>query len=324
MSVMCRTVVSTLTCAVTFLSCKPSSHHNVKDPETYIDERLNSDDQLPQAPITTQAKSAETEFTLDCRMQAFSIVGGSWVSTHHSLAEALVKVSSNSSGSCTATVIGIRHILTAAHCLKNIADPLSIRIGTGITGEVDSRIRIKAFRIHPQYQGLDNLEMNDSSPAGLYDVALLLAEDNLPESLRPVGFAQSKDLMPGKEAYVAGFGAYGEGDYLPRPLTAARTRLAALAPERSEIQIESSSESGPCYGDSGGPLFIVNSAQTESCFLLAGSITGRGRGSEGACRFGRATVMDLTLMRDWVQCSLTNWNAEQLGLGSNFAGSECL
>jgi len=310
MRILCGTFVSTLLFGTSVTGCQPASNPEDRSPEKYVNDRLNSSDQA-QAPIAI--KPAESEFKLDCQKQSFMIVNGAWVGVQHSLTESLVKIY-GANATCTGTVIGARHILTAAHCLRNMTDPQSIRIGVGVSGEWDSRIKIQAYRIHPNYSGLENLETNNLLPVGLYDVALLMSEENLPSSLRAVGIAKSSDLVAGNEAYVAGFGAYGEGDYLPRPLTAAWIRLSEVVPERSEIQIESSNFSGPCYGDSGGPLLIMNAAQSQSCFLLAGSITGRGRGDLKGCDSGRATVMDLSRFQDWVQCSLNEWNTQSNAL----------
>jgi secreted trypsin-like serine protease len=73
-----------------------------------------------------------------------------------------------------------------------------------------------------------------------------------------------------------------------------------------ELQIASGEGRGACFGDSGGPTFVVDSAS--SCLLLIGSTTGPGRNTDYSCESGGGTLMDLTRYQSWLSCAYKNLN----------------
>jgi hypothetical protein len=82
------------------------------------------------------------------------------------------------------------------------------------------------------------------------------------------------------------------------------TTLSQMETALLELQIFSGDGRGACFGDSGGPTFIVDS--TSSCLLLIGSTTGPGRNTDYSCESGGGTIMDLTRYRSWLACAFRN------------------
>lgn len=146
----------------------------------------------------------------------------------------------NGGANCTASLVHPRVLITAAHCLG----------GLGLAGFGESSsspqmtVGIQHCEAHPQYYDW-----------GIDLAFCVLAEDAPEVAMVPVIMGcEAEELMPGREAVVAGFGqsneASGTGGGLKR-----FTSNTIDYTQGGRIYLLGNGN-GSCYGDSGGPAYI--------------------------------------------------------------------
>uniref|UniRef100_A0A1B0FLW7 Peptidase S1 domain-containing protein n=1 Tax=Glossina morsitans morsitans TaxID=37546 RepID=A0A1B0FLW7_GLOMM len=175
---------------------------------------------------------------------------------------------------CGGSLINDRYVLTAAHCVKNNRDQITIRLlqldrssrDPGITRQVARTI------IHPSYD----------STRIVNDLALLRLDSPVPmtEKVRPVCLPTANQNFEGKTGIVAGWGLITQGgvtsNYLREVslpiITNQECRNTRYKNKIEDVMIcagyVKQGGKDACQGDSGGPL-IVN----EGRFKLAGVVS---------------------------------------------------
>lgn len=159
---------------------------------------------------------------------------------------------------CTGIILSKNLILTAAHCLINFGqDDLFVFQGSSLpdNANADSLIKIKDWVVHQKFSILfDELYL----PVGsVNDVALVLLDRNLPETIQPVPLLENiNGLRAGDTLTLAGYGVTNESDSNPilKDLYFTQVSLFEITPQY--LVTDQRNFKGACQGDSGGPAFI--------------------------------------------------------------------
>jgi secreted trypsin-like serine protease len=195
------------------------------------------------------------------------IVGGENVaSLSDPGAASMIGIEMNGSLGCGATLIGPRHLVSAAHCFDGA------RLTGMIYGNEKKRLnmRIKQTIVHENSGGQNGYNFRD-------DIAVVALDGSLPDDLKPAAIANINNVANGTELLIMGYGVTGErsgGVGILRKTTSSVARINTSSGHMEQIQGEGQ---GSCYGDSGGPAF--NREGTELIGIVShGSNCDRGDG----------------------------------------------
>lgn len=263
-----------------------SPSYNLKDAQTYVSDKIDCDD-------------GDLKLDDSGPNPSLNVVGGMQASDDDLVSASTFRLVLNKSHYCTATLVGRNHLLTAAHCFEGVQSSDQIEIGFGPDGRAVERIRVKDFKVHPLYRGMASIS-NPSPESQLYDIALISFEGELSERMLPSRIATPSFVYAGMHVVIAGYGAISTSDKARRPLAWLITELSSLSNKYNELQIKQKPGIGACYGDSGGPTYIV--ASGNRCLQVVGTISGPSRGTS-SCEGGGGLLMDVTRQRVWIACN---------------------
>ena len=224
---------------------------------------------------------------------AFALVGASEEAGPMAPHALMVLNSSGAGGSfCTGVVIAPGVVLTAAHC---VSTPQTMRIYFK-SGEAPVFMEIAATAIHPQYRAQAPRTRERS-----IDLALVQTKIALPATFQPVALDDRAPRLD--DAYgISGFGLTREG----RGETGGHLRwgkVSTRAPLSNILlwaQDPAGKGFGACEGDSGGPVFALDTTA-----LVA--ITNWSEG-EGKTHCGKLTQAALIApQRAWIDGVLRGW-----------------
>lgn len=167
-------------------------------------------------------------------MIAPRVVNGQAHAGHPSVGKLL-----RSSSLCTATLIGSRTVLTAAHCVRDDGQTWHSFVADGVTYSVSKVIP------HPEYS--DTTYVND--------IALALLAASPPIVPSPIAKLPPK---VGQELTIVGFGRTKESGPSDSGIKRlAKNTVSSVAATRITIWGSSEGKGNICNGDSGGPSFAM-------------------------------------------------------------------
>ncbi|MCX6125988.1 MAG: trypsin-like serine protease [Proteobacteria bacterium] len=219
------------------------------------------------------------------------IVGGKKVSSSSEIAQYVVSLNQPGlrNSFCTGTLIDLRHVVTAAHCLRDLSfKPL---IGFGTNSKYAQLAEVKAVLANVDFNESGTLSANPTE--SINDVGLVELMNDAPKGFAPAAMLpENGEVLPSEDLVLAGFGVTSsETNDGAGVLRAVSTKVSAISSVRKEIDFGGLPGKSSCDGDSGGPAFVMQNNK----LMLAGVSS---RGSSGCTETGIYT--DLRYFTKWI------------------------
>ena len=211
------------------------------------------------------------------------------------------------SGHCGATRISESWFLTAAHCVDDPFDEIQFIAGTTDLRNLSAARFFKADTAicHDGYAGFETNFINDIALVRVPDTALAalteipIAEYGIAD--RPLGDYHYDT------ADMAGWGITGFNQPLSPMLLSAELDLVSASP--GTIVVSSRNGSGPCIGDSGGPLYITE-ADGQRTVIGVLSVVEQTAGQEVCEGDYRGRYTNVLGYTDWIDRVTTTCDAQ--------------
>ncbi len=250
----------------------------------------------PESNNETTATVSNPEDTSQIDEVTDFIVGGKSVRASDPIKESIVGLLDIRQGAlCTASIIAVDVLITAAHCAEGNAADLRIKFGLLVSGK-DLR-SVDAIRVSPLWQKNKNAQQNTG------DVALIKFSGGLPSGFQPAQLLPSSRLLKNSEmAILAGYGlSDGNSSAGAGRLRVVEIPISNARYSKSEVLLDQTNGKGACHGDSGGPAFI----KVNDVFQLWG-VTSRGSGTGGNDCSGYSIYTRIVPYAQWINSTLAS------------------
>lgn len=216
---------------------------------------------------------------------------------------------------CSASLVGEKTLLTAAHCLLGLSEGLmkeipeilpyvqvgfGLKVAESLDDENIQMIAVSKALVHPDFSMDSVIKVSPTTP--IPDLALLQLAKPAPKGFKRVSLLRdARQITAGVKLSLAG---YGLTDIQPAPTSASELRKVQVEVREpnfnpTQFSYEIVNGRGSCSGDSGGPAYLKNS---RGQLLLAG-VTSFG---DRACnRMGVYT--SVPAMLTWIETGLENF-----------------
>ena len=171
---------------------------------------------------------------------------------------------------CSGTLVGPNHIVTAAHCLDK--EPLKIGFGQKAN---ETTFKVASYMKHPDYV---------SYP----DIGLIVFDGMIDPKKHKI--VDIRPPIKGEKILISGFGITSSSKRDHGVLRITQTKVSRI--NKKTLQFYSVPDrKGPCNGDSGGPVFVKEG----EALVLIGATSG---GLD--CSLGGAIYTNVSEFENWM------------------------
>ena len=206
----------------------------------------------------------------------------------------------------TAVVIKLKAAITAAHCVDGFKKVL---LHFGLDSRPNNQSHhytrsVSKIVVHPKYN-VNSLKSVPAAKSPPNDLAILFLDSEIPDEYTPAIITSEKRQIKDKSwVVIAGFGRTKKKSTSIGLLRGTHTRVWAKVPKAKEIVTAHSKRVGPCIGDAGGPLFLINQKPLKVAAVMS-------RASKNCDGVGVFT--DLRKHLPWIDQTVNGWISQLKG-----------
>jgi len=199
---------------------------------------------------------------------------------------------------CTGSIVAPNTILTAAHCVsEQTVQDTFIGFGVNLYGITPSKTEGVEVRWASGFEIFPNYNANGTKDRG--DIALIHFSGKIPSGYKPATFLADPSLLVNNAKIVlAGYGV--TNDFTDQINGILRSTVVTVANQKwssTEVSLDQSLGHGACWGDSGGPAYILKNG---IYYLWGVTCDGDGIHSPKFPCSQRSIYTDALPYKDWI------------------------